>query len=414
MEDYLELVKKDKKHAIEHFKEALFYTNKAKNNNIFVRTLLPSNHIEQIFSAITKKKEGKELFGLLFSVKDVFSVSNQNLTLGLKEPLITRNNRHAKLVNKFIELGASLYGITNLDPLEIEARGENCFYGNVANTVFKSKISGGSSSGAAASVGGNIVDFAIGSDSGGSIRIPAACHGLVGLVGSEEVLPTKGMLKVSSEFSKAGIITKNLDDLEFLVKHLNKKTKKISTVLLPNMNELSKVTKKEIFSEFENLVKKISNTKELNIKIEFDNLKNLRKKIIAKELTKLTNKFNITFETLPKSAKALLTLSEKISENEYSDALDEITEFREIHNELLKNSTILMPTLNSKVPESNKSIPDNFNNLLCYSSVFNFPSLSFPLKVKEAGEIPLSLQLVGGNISDLSLIDKARELSNSL
>lgn len=412
MKEYLELVKKDKNHALERFKEALYYSSKAKNNNIFIRSLIPSNNIEQIFETIAKKKEGKELFGLLFSVKDVFSVSNQNLTLGLKEPVVTRNNSHAELIKKFIDLGASLYGITNLDPLEIEARGENCFYGDVLNTVFKSKTAGGSSAGAAASVGGNIVDFAIGSDSGGSIRIPAACHGLVGLVGSEKVLPTKGMLKVSSEFTKSGLITKNLKDLKFLIKNLNAKESKINNIIIPNISELREVLKEKTLDKFESFLKTLSSYKELSIKFEYKNLATLRKKVICKELARLTKSFGINFDTLPKSAKALLTLSEKIGEKEYQDTLIEIEEYRKVHRELLKDSVLILPTLPTKVPESNRNITDNINMLLCYSNICNLPALSFPLSVKEKGEIPFSIQLIGEENSDLGLIEKALELCN--
>ena len=121
--------------------------------------------------------------------------------------------RHARVVENMIDAGCRIVGKTVLHELAFGVTGVNAWSGTPLNPRFPTLIPGGSSSGSAAAVAGGLVDFAIGTDTGGSIRMPAACCGVFGLkpsygrVSREGVLPARSSLDCVGPFaaSLAGV-----------------------------------------------------------------------------------------------------------------------------------------------------------------------------------------------------------------
>ena len=114
------------------------------------------------------------LDGLSFAVKDVFEIQNDKNTAGNPDWYRTHSpgERHAPVIEVLLKNGARLTGTTHTDELMYSLNGENFHYGTPVNPNAPDRIPGGSSSGSAVAAAAGIVDFAIGTDTGGSVRIP--------------------------------------------------------------------------------------------------------------------------------------------------------------------------------------------------------------------------------------------------
>src|SRR5262245_57501922 len=123
------------------------------------------------------------LTGLTFAAKDIFDVAGAKTGFGSPDWLRTHDaaTRSAPAVQMLLDAGAHLVGKTHTEEMAWSLTGENAHYGTPVNVSAPGRIPGGSSSGSAGAVAAGLVDFAIGSDTGGSVRLPASCWGILGL-----------------------------------------------------------------------------------------------------------------------------------------------------------------------------------------------------------------------------------------
>ncbi|WP_456829654.1 amidase [Deinococcus sp. UYEF24] len=152
---------------------------------------------------------GGPLSGLTFSAKDLFGVEGWPLRAGTLAPLPPVEA--SPLVVRLLELGATLVGKTHLHEIALGITGANAF-GGTPNPLGRSRVTGGSSSGAAASVALGLCNFALGTDTGGSIRVPAAWCGVVGFKPSkgDPLWPTEGVLPLSQTCDHAGPLARDV------------------------------------------------------------------------------------------------------------------------------------------------------------------------------------------------------------
>lgn len=139
------------------------------------------------------------LRGLRFAVKDLFDVAGYPTSAG--QPLwLARSGiktSTAPVVQRLLDAGAELVGKTITDEFAFSLNGQNAHFGSPINGADPKRISGGSSSGSAAAVAGGLCDFALGTDTGGSIRAPASHNGLLGL------RPTHGRIDMTGSHALA-------------------------------------------------------------------------------------------------------------------------------------------------------------------------------------------------------------------
>jgi aspartyl-tRNA(Asn)/glutamyl-tRNA(Gln) amidotransferase subunit A len=153
------------------------------------------------------------LAGMPISIKDLIDVAGETTMAGSVvlegHPPATAD---APVVARLRAAGAAIIGKTNMNEFAFSGVGINPHYGTPANPADTSRITGGSSSGAAASVGIGACVAAIGSDTGGSIRIPAALCGLVGFKPTQRRVPTAGTIPLSSTLDTLGPIARSVAD----------------------------------------------------------------------------------------------------------------------------------------------------------------------------------------------------------
>jgi len=146
------------------------------------------------------------LRGLTFAAKDVFDVAGHRTGNGNPVWLETHPPaaRTASVVQRLLAAGASMVGKTHTDELTYSINGENVHYGTPINPRAPGRIPGGSSSGSAAAVAGGLVDFALGTDCGGSVRIPASYCGIYGVRTTHGLVPVDGVIDLAASFDTVG------------------------------------------------------------------------------------------------------------------------------------------------------------------------------------------------------------------
>lgn len=146
------------------------------------------------------------LAGLTFAAKDIFDVAG--FVTGFGNPDWAKSHapatRHAPTVAALLDAGGELVGKTITDELAYSLNGQNFHYGTPTNVNAPGRIPGGSSSGSAAAVAGGLADTALGSDTGGSVRIPAAYCGLFGIRPTHGRITSEGVMALAPSFDTVG------------------------------------------------------------------------------------------------------------------------------------------------------------------------------------------------------------------
>lgn len=151
------------------------------------------------------------LSGLDVAVKDNIAVAGVPMTCGSTAVSFTPSY-HATVVQRLLQAGANLVGTTNMDEFAYFATGEACAHGTVTNPTTPNYVPGGSSSGSGAAVAADLVDVALGSDTGGSIRIPAAFCGTVGLKPTHRAVPRFGFADLAPSLDHIGPLANSVED----------------------------------------------------------------------------------------------------------------------------------------------------------------------------------------------------------
>lgn len=164
------------------------------------------------------------LKGLAFAVKDIFDIAGRVTGCGNPDWLASHQpaSRHAPVVEALLDAGADMLGKTITDELAFSLNGQNFHYGTPRNAVTPDRIPGGSSCGSASAAGHGVVDFALGSDTGGSVRIPAALNGIFGIRPTHEAVDSNGVMPLARSFDTVGWFARRADVL-----------RRVGEVLLP-------------------------------------------------------------------------------------------------------------------------------------------------------------------------------------
>ncbi len=146
------------------------------------------------------------LAGATFAVKDIFDVEGTVTGRGNPDWLASQAPAatNAPPVQALLDAGARLVGKTVTEELAFGVIGINQHYGMPMNVAAPGRVPGGSSSGSAAAVGAGVVDLALGSDTGGSVRIPASYHGILGMRPSHGRISLAGAMPLAPSFDTVG------------------------------------------------------------------------------------------------------------------------------------------------------------------------------------------------------------------
>lgn len=413
--------------------------------NSFI-TILKKEAFENAYYMEKEIKKGKyrgKLHGIPYSIKDNISANQIRSTKGSQIFSNYISNYNSVVVKKLSKAGAILLGTNNLNEFASGIDGKNIFYGDTKNPWDLKRISGGSSGGSAVAVATGMVFFSIGTDTGGSIRVPASLCGIIGFKPTYDVISRIGIFDLSPTLDHVGILTRNISDCNLIfntlcnrqnIRSLNNTCKSFSDnkriiLGIPKINFVDYL-ESEVRKTFCRFIKRLRllnlNLSNLDISLTnhtiYKSWLSIRLYETWKTHIHIMDKYNKLYS--PDVRKMILE-GKNISEETYQYALNTIESikkyFAKIFNEV---DLILTPTTIISAPKSeitrlkirNRSIKLR-NALLQNTILFNsmgFPAITLPIGLNRFTNMPIGLQIIGKQYYDKIVLNFSHYVEKSM
>ena len=387
---------------------------KYNSHNIIIYSNQESSLRDAILSDGRSNKVSK-IDGELITVKPNIKVENFPYTGGIKhfEGSVSKNDD--PIIKRIKENGGIVIGSTNMDEAAFGGDTSTSFYGRCINPNNKELSVGGSSGGSAAAIASGLVNFSIGTDTMGSIRIPASYCGIVGFKPSSSMTNNKDLILLSDTYDTIGFHSNNVFNINNLYKIINSSIhncdyKPINNIkcLVPNQifnNDINK----DVIEGFKEALLKIGKN---GINIEYNDMHfwepNFHRKLLLK----------IVENEGAKNLKELLEnkasyITEHLRNNLFFGKSIDKQEIKNIRLELeiLKNQIktiykefdlILMPTTPQNSFNIKDKPPENQANLTSLANIADLPAISLPYK--NGGKTFHSLQVLAAQHNDEFLL----------
>ncbi|MBL0403420.1 amidase [Microvirga aerilata] len=368
------------------------------------------------------------LSGLSFAAKDLFDVAGYPTSAGSPHMLALSGikTRTAPTVQRLLDAGASLAGKTITDELAFSMSGKNAHFGTPVNGGAPDRIPGGSSSGSAAAVSNGLCDFALGTDTGGSVRAPANHCGLFG------IRPTHGRVSLelchdlAPSFDTCGYFTRDGATFvrvgEVLLGADSQPLPDTPRVLLARdaFALLAEEVKEALAPALRRAEAVLGQSEEVEVATEgFTSLYWAMRHIQSREAWTVDGPMIERYRPpLGPGVADRFEFSRAVTDSQVAEAQEVRAAFRERFGALLGGDAVLilptMPDIAPLLSESDDALNDYRNNalnLLCLSVLSGLPQVSIPLASRSGA--PLGLSLMGPAGSDLSLAALARRIAET-
>lgn len=385
---------------------------KQQMNSAFTEDLLTLN----------EQKDG-HLAGLSFAVKDLIDV--QGFVTGGGQPTWHKTHHvashSAPCVSSLLQAGATCIGKTITDELAYSLEGRNYFYGTPLNPKWKHAMPGGSSSGSASAVAQYLVDFALGTDTGGSVRVPAAFCGIWGIRPTYQTISLNGVLPFASCFDTVGWFAHHIDTfLKVGEVLLPEDQSQLDLDYLPIMGvaeafdfhrESTNLT--PIFEEYAQKLgmQSIQPVFPISLKETLDCYQYLQDASIKKNLG------SWIVENSPQFGPSIQINFERVMANDGQQLMthqDIQQSFAEHIHRLLENHILILPTTPVPLLDLNidhLSLSTFYQQALTINAIAGLagvPQINIP--IANTSDYPIALSIIGPRYSDRALLQLAKTL----
>ncbi len=216
IKEQIELFKKDGAFLKSYISSIYDSINLQKNKSLNLFTSNPEEFKNDVLKSIEKIKLNTDLFGLPIVVKDNINTKNFPTSAGTAALENFTPKKDAFIVEKLRNAGAIVIGKTNMHELAFGITSNNTHFGAVKNPINPLYFAGGSSGGTAAAIKTGIVDIGLGTDTGGSCRIPAALCGIFGFRPTSGLYSSEGVVPLSTTRDTPGLLANSIENIIFL------------------------------------------------------------------------------------------------------------------------------------------------------------------------------------------------------
>ncbi|MBT2686795.1 amidase [Bacillus sp. ISL-47] len=412
--------------------------DEVKNRDVEINsfiTLTEDKAIEEAQVAESSIQKGiykGPLHGIPIGLKDLINVKGVPTTVGSEIYKDYIPNEDAEIVNKLRNSGAINLGKLNMHQFAYGTTGDRSFFGPVKNPHDPTRVTGGSSAGSGAAVAANFIYGSIGSDTGGSIRIPASCCGIVGMKPTFGIVSKRGAFPLCWTLDHLGPMTRTVKDnalmLNAIVGHDSQdpysiKTKdedytkdigkslKGLTIGIPK-NFYFDIIQDEVYLSFKQTVQDIENC---GVTVEYIEIPHMEELLTAQQVILTAEAFSVLEkdfrqqpERIEEELRSRIALGMGVSASDYLQALKiknlAISTFTKLFNDVDIFMTPTLPALPDLIDnreidvQGNKEHPKLYNRLTGPMNTTGFPALSVPgLPV---GKIPVGIQFFGAPFSE--------------
>ena len=385
--------------------------NRAQQNHNAVITIIPFDEHAVDLSPTLK--------GLPVAFKDIVDVAYVPTTCGSKVKAVCTPVKDAPVVQRLTAQGALPVAKANLQEFSYGILGDASAYGRVINPRDPEVCGGGSSSGSAALVACGALDLTVGSDSAGSVRVPAACQGVLGFKPTFGLIPVEGVFPFSPSFDCIGFFASSIDLIEqAFIATADEEPAAAQDVSAVDVTALK--AKGERFAELLAALERSD--------FELTEGADLEDTIAATaelyEPMRLKEVYDVHRPLLDQRDKYQDVIlqrvlgGEKISQEDYDAAARGVEKLREEALAMLADAPIILtPTLDSGPLKWSDITPDNTAesaaSLRRWTEPFNvlgWPAITVPLRGEEEEGVGDAVQIVGKPGEDLTVLRVARTL----
>jgi aspartyl-tRNA(Asn)/glutamyl-tRNA(Gln) amidotransferase subunit A len=387
---------------------------KYNSHNIIIYSNQENSLRDAILSDGRSNKVSK-IDGELITVKPNIKVKNFPYTGGIKhfEGSVSKNDD--PIIKRIKENGGIIVGSTNMDEAAFGGETSTSFYGRCINPINKELSVGGSSGGSAAAIASGLVKFSIGTDTMGSIRIPASYCGIVGFKPSSSITNNKELILLSDTYDTIGFHSNNMFNISKLYKIINPEIhfsgyKPINKIkcLVPNQifnNDINK----DVIEGFKEALLKIGKN---GINIEYNDMNfwepNFHRKLLlkivenegAKNLKELLEN-NASY--ISEHLRNNLLFGKSIDNKKIKNIKLELQKLKYLTQKAFQDfDFILIPTTPQNSFQIKDKIPANQANFTSLANIGDLPALSLPFCCNK--ENNHSIQIIASNQNDSFLL----------
>ncbi len=380
------------------------------------------------------------LMGIPVAIKDICSVNEMPTTNGSQINSDDITGPEGKLIKRLKCLGCVILGKTHTVEFALGATGLNKYSGTPKNPWDENihRMPGGSSSGSAVAVASGLAAFAIGTDTGGSVRIPASLNGIVGLKTTKNRWPTDGIFPLSPTLDTPGPIARNVKDIKLIFDtyndtNNNQKPVKFHKMTFGKLKEpFTSNLDPEVEEAYEVVCSKLENlgaSIEEVIIPEANEKATLFPRIVGSEIVSAFGKdrFIKNVDKMDPVTGNRAKLGLNVSSFEYIEAINRHLELEHIASKYFsKYDALISPTTVMQALEVDKSTISgelHERSLLASANtqpvnIFGLCGISFPihnlLNNKDNKTLPIGLQIICGKNEDEKAVEIALALENYL
>ena len=366
-----------------------------------------------------------QLDGLTFGLKDIYDIAGFRTGFGNPDWMRTHEPaiHTASVATRLLHAGATLVGKTHTEEMAFSLTGENAHYGTPINVAAPDRVPGGSSSGSAAAVAAGIVDFAIGSDTGGSVRGPASFCGIYGIRTTHGRIAMDGACPLAPSFDTCGWFAQRASMMTRVGRVLLGGSAAMPGQLFIARDAFA-FAPSDVTEALAPAIQRVASLlgKPQSVDVSSEGLMawyDVFRIIQYDEIWKAHGEW-ITREH-PTFGSQMITRFEAVKANDASRVAPMLVERARIREQLTQllanNAVLLLPTISGVAPRRGASPKDTVTfreralALLCIAGLGGLPQLNLPFGM--LGGLPIGLSMIAAPGNDEMLLAVAEELEET-